>query len=111
MIITGKERSKMTDEKFGEILTQHDLNVKNHIGEVIVYDFFAFVLASAFDHNCIIDYNTLEDEYIDACDYLGRINFPGYKKLDLNKLNKILEEKYSLKVISEDPIKIEKIQP
>lgn len=110
MIITTKERAEMTDEKYGEILTQHDSNVKKHIGKVIVYDFFAFVLASSFNHNCILETNTLEEEYIDACDFLGRINFPGYKKLDLNKLNKILEEKYSLKVISEDPIKIEKIQ-
>jgi len=110
MIQSSKEREKLSDDAIAKILEPHEQNVMKHIGNEIVYDFFPFVLASAFNNNCIWDDSTLEYEYIDAIDYLQSISFPGYKKLDIDRIKKIMEEKYSLKIISEDPIKIEKIQ-
>jgi len=110
MIRSSKEREKISDEDLAKILKPHEQNVFKHIGNEIIYDFFPFVLASAFNNDCIWDDSTLEYEYIDATDYLRSINFPGYKKLDIDRIKKIMEEKYSLKIISENPIKIEKIQ-
>lgn len=110
MIRSSKEREKYSEEDFAKILKPHEHNVIKHIGNEIIYDFFPFVLASAFNNDCIWDDSTLEYEYIDAIDYLQSISFPGYKKLDIDRIKKIMEEKYSLKIISEDPIKIEKIQ-
>ena len=110
MIQSSKEREKLSDDAIAKILEPHEQNVMKHIGNEIVYDFFPFVLASAFNNNCIWDDSTLEYEYIDAIDYLQSISFPGYKKLDIDRIKEIMEEKYSLKIISEDPIKIEKIQ-
>lgn len=110
MIRSSKEREKMTDEALAKILKPHEQNIIKHIGHEIIYDFFPFVLASAFNNNCIWDDSTLEYEYIDAIDYLQCFNFPGYKSLDIDRIKKIMEDKYSLKIISENPIKIEKIQ-
>lgn len=110
MVLRASKKEKMTDEEFAKHLEPHENAVINYITQDFIYDFFAFVLADAFDKDCIWDDSTLEFEYIDAIDYLQRINFPGYKKIDIVRLNNILEKKYSLKVISEDPIKIEKIQ-
>ena len=110
MIRSSKEREKMSDEALAETLKPHEENVMKHIGNEIIYDFFPFVLASAFNNDCIWDDSTLEFEYIDAIDYLRSFNFPGYKKLDVDRIKKTMEEKYSLKIINEDPIKIEKIQ-
>ena len=111
MIRSSKEREEISDKDFEEILKPHEQNVKKHIGEVIVYDYFAFVLASAYNHDCIWEDSTLEFEYIDAIDYLNSLDFPGYKKLDIKKISDIMREKYSLNIVSENPIKIEKIQP
>ena len=110
MIQSSKEREKFSDDEMAKILKPHEQNVMRHIGNEIVYDFFPFVLASAYNNNCIWDDSTLEYEYIDAIDYLRSISFPGYKKLDIERIKKTMEEKYSLKIISESPIKIEKIQ-
>lgn len=110
MIRSSKEREKMSDEALAETLKPHEENVMKHIGNEIIYDFFPFVLASAFNNDCIWDDSTLEFEYIDAIDYLRSFNFPGYKKLDIDRIKKTMEEKYSLKIVNEDPIKIEKIQ-
>lgn len=110
MIRSSKEREKLSDNAMAKILEPHEQNVMKHIGNEIVYDFFPFVLASAFNYDCIWDDSTLEYEYIDAIDYLQSVSFPGYKKLDIDRIKKIMEEKYSLKIISESPIKIEKIQ-
>ena len=110
MIQSSKEREKLSDDAIAKILKPHEQNVMKHIGNEIVYDFFPFVLASAFNNNCIWDDSTLEYEYIDAIDYLQSISFPGYKKLDIDRIKKTMEEQYSLKIVSENPIKIEKIQ-
>lgn len=110
MIQSSKEREKLSDDAIAKILEPHEQNVMKHIGNEIVYDFFPFVLASAFNNNCIWDDSTLEYEYIDAIDYLQSISFPGYKKLDIDRIKKTMEEKYSLKIVNESPIKIEKIQ-
>lgn len=110
MIRSSKEREKMSDEALAETLKPHEENVMKHIGNEIIYDFFPFVLASAFNNDCIWDDSTLEFEYIDAIDYLRSFNFPGYKKLDVDRIKKTMEEKYSLKIVNESPIKIEKIQ-
>ena len=110
MIRSSKEREKMSDEALAETLKPHEENVMKHIGNEIIYDFFPFVLASAFNNDCIWDDSTLEFEYIDAIDYLRSFNFPGYKKLDIDRIKKTMEEKYSLKIVNESPIKIEKIQ-
>ena len=110
MIRSSKEREKMSDEALAKTLKPHEDNVMKHIGNEIIYDFFPFVLASAFNNDCIWDDSTLEYEYIDAIDYLQSISFPGYKKLDIDRIKKTMEEQYSLKIISENPIKIEKIQ-
>lgn len=110
MIQSSKERKKLSDDALAKILRPHEQNVMKHIGNEIVYDFFPFVLASAFNNDCIWDDSTLEYEYIDAIDYLHSLSFPGYKKLDIDRIKKVMEDKYSLKIISEKPIKIEKIQ-
>lgn len=110
MIQSSKERKKLSDDALAKILRPHEQNVMKHIGNEIVYDFFPFVLASAFNNDCIWDDSTLEYEYIDAIDYLQSLSFPGYKKLDIDRIKKVMEDKYSLKIVSESPIKIEKIQ-
>ena len=86
MIRSSKEREKMSDEALAETLKPHEENVMKHIGNEIIYDFFPFVLASAFNNDCIWDDSTLEFEYIDAIDYLRSFNFPGYKKLDVDRI-------------------------
>ncbi len=110
MIRSSKERKNLSDAEIATLLKPHEQYVMQNIGKEIIYDFFPFVLASAFNNDCIWDDSTLEFEYIDAIDYLRSSSFPGYKELDIDRVKKIMEEKYSLKITNDDPIKIEKIQ-
>lgn len=110
MIKSSTERKKMSESNLANILKPHEDHVMSYIGNDLIYDFFPFVLASAFNYDCIWDDSTLEDEYIDAIDYVHSLSFPKYKNLDIDRIKKIMEDKYHLKIISVKPIKIEKIQ-
>lgn len=111
MILKANERKKLNDEEFVEHIKPFEDLIYNSSAEIFIHDYFAFILASAFNTDCIWDDSTLEFEYINATEFLTRLNCPGYKKLDINHLKNILKEKYSLNLICEKPIKIEKIQP
>jgi len=110
MIIKARDRKKMSDDELLQIIKPHEKEIFNKSSETFIHDYFAFVLADAYNKNCMWDDSSLEAEYIIACEYLERLNVPGYKKLDIDHLKNILKEKYSLDLICEKPIKIEKIQ-
>jgi len=110
MIRKARSETALSDNEIAKILRPHEQAVFDYIGTDLIYDFFAFVLADAFNKDCIWEDSTLEFEYIDALDYLRVSKAPGYKKLDLKRIKKILKEKYSLRITSENPIRIEKIQ-
>ena len=102
MIRKARSETALSDNEIAKILRPHEQAVFDYIGTDLIYDFFAFVLADAFNKDCIWEDSTLE--------FLRVSKAPGYKKLDLKRIKKILKEKYSLRITSENPIRIEKIQ-
>ena len=98
-----------SDKELNKILKKYDDEVMNYVKNTLLYELASFQLASAYNHDCIWPDSSLENEYIEAMGFLSFVK-PAFKKIDKNKINRILEEKYSLKVINDDPIKIEEIK-
>ena len=107
MIRPAREQEQLTDDEFAELIDVTMKEIRNYLDNEFIYDFFARCLATDFNNDTIWEDSNLEYEYKDALSFLA--NMPKYNKLDIEKLNKILKEKHSLKVTSVKPIGIEKI--
>ena len=97
------------EEEFARILRPCEEEIKAFIKNELIYELATFHLASSFNHDCIWADSSLANEYDDAVDYLNTKR-PAFEDLDKERIKKMLEEKYSLRIVSEDPIEIEKIQ-
>ncbi len=97
------------EDEFARILNPCEEEIKAFISNELVYELATFHLASSFNHDCIWADSSLKNEYMDAIDYFNTKK-PKFEDLDVKRIKKMLEEKYSLRIINDDPIKIEKIQ-
>ena len=107
MIKPAYECDRMSDDEFDQYVSKHVNEVRDYIDNTLVYDFFSFFIANAYNNDCLWDDYRLDYEYTNASGDLTIL--PKYSDLDIEKLNKILKEKYSLKITSTIPLKIEKI--
>ena len=75
------------------------------IDNVLIYEYFAFYIANAYSNDALWEDYRLDYEYTGAAGDLTKL--PSYEELNIEKLKKILKEKYSLELTSTVPIKIE----
>lgn len=92
--------------KLGKYLESYDDEVMSFIINTLLYELAAFQIASAYNHDCIWSDSSLKQEYVEAMSFLT-FKKPPYSFIDTTKLKAIIEEKYNLKITSENPIKIE----
>lgn len=94
------------EEKLNKYLETYDDEVMSFIINNLLYELTAFQIASAYNHDCIWSDSSLKQEYMEAMSFLT-FKKPPYSFIDTTKLKAIIEEKYNLKITSENPIKIE----
>ena len=97
------------EEEFRKILEPCEKEITNYMKNELLYELATFHLASSFKHDCIWSDSSLKKEYEDALDYFNFLK-PKFEEVDKERIKKLLEEKYSLRIINENPIEIEKIQ-
>ncbi len=107
MVRPGKEGRDLDDDTFAAIIEPTYQEIRNYLDNEFIYDFFARCLATDFKNDSIWDDSKLEYEFKDAISFLE--NMPKYDEINIDKLNKTLKEKHSLKITSVNPIGIEKI--
>ncbi len=105
MIRTNLE--DFTDEEYENILLPFENNFQKYIIKYVLPEIVAFGIASGYERNAIwsgslkIHYNTIKDR------------IPVYNE-DYNStikdVKELLEIKYSLLIINDDPLEIKKIQ-
>lgn len=101
----------LTDKQFDEIISNCVNRETDFFSNVILPDFVAFCLANRFNTDALWEDSCLEYEYLDIIDTLANLSFlPDYQELNIDKINSILKEKYSLIITSSNPIKIESIK-
>lgn len=96
-----------TDEEFAKMLEPLEKVMFDLIKKDLCHEFFAYYLANAYKLNVIWSDSSLEYEYLDVRDYLPQL--PSYEFVDLQKLNSIMQKKYSLRITDSNPIKIKEI--
>ena len=107
MVRPAREARELTDDEFAELIEPTYQEIRNYLDNEFIYDFFARCLATDFNNDSIWADSNLEYEYKDTLSFLE--NMPKFENIDVEKLNKVLKEKHSLKVTSVKPIGIEKI--
>lgn len=97
------------EEKLGKYLEKYDAEVLHYIKNTLLYELAAFQVASAYNHDCIWSDSCLQQEYMEAMSFMT-FQKPQFSDIDTRKLKSIIETKYNLKIVCEDPIKIEPIK-
>lgn len=98
---------ELTDDEFEKLIIPFDKNIDAYIQEYILYDFIAFYIASGWERE-VLSQNDLKTECNTATDVLSNVS--NIKEYDFEKLKKLLEVRFSLKIISESPLELEKIK-
>lgn len=95
--------------KLGKYLESYDDEVMSFVINTLLYELAAFQIASAYNHDCIWSDSSLKQEYMEAMGFLS-FKKPEFSFIDTKKLKSLIEEKYSLKIVCDNPIKIEPIK-
>lgn len=95
-MIRKRNRKDITDEEFENIILPFENVLKEYFIKNIVYEFIAFYLARGYEMSSLWEC-PLQHQIKSAIETLSRIRTKD--KFDNNKLNKILEDKYSIKII------------
>lgn len=99
--------SELSDEDFYELIDPYVEDMEKYCNNNLVYELFAKSLSSAYNNSALFENFTLENEYNDAVDFAT--SMPEFENINVKKLKNILEKKYSLKIVNENPLKIEEI--
>ena len=106
-MIQPARSEEITDEEFAEYMKPFEEKMKK-LAIKYAEDFFVDAIGIAYEMNCIFADSNIKYEYADSKEYLSNVY---YNDIDLDRIKKEVLKKYSLKVIKDKPIKIEKIQP
>ena len=96
-----------TDEEYENILIPYEENFKLFIKKFILPEVIAFGIASAFERNAMWK-STLQQEYNSFKDRI--IFLDEDQNSVMSDIKNILEIKYSLLIINDDPLEIKKIK-
>ena len=96
---------KISEEEFLEINQKHQEFVREYL-EDILYGFIAHYIAKGIECNSIFDddFKRITNTSTESFN-----SYPFRNKIDKERIKKILEDEYSIRIIKEKPLKIEKI--
>ena len=96
----------ITDEEFLNIIIPFENVLEEYFINNIVYEFVAFYLAKGYEMSSLWE-RPLQHQINSAIETLAGIRIKD--KFDNNKLNKILKDKYSIKIIDTNTSQMIKI--
>ena len=95
-MIRKRNGKDITDEEFLNIILPFENLLEEYFIKNIVYEFVAFYLAKGYEMSALWEC-PLQHQINSAIETLSGIRIKD--KFDINKLNKILKDKYSIKII------------
>lgn len=100
-----KDFNTISEEEFLNIIKFHSEQVKDYL-EKELYNFIAFYIAKGVEYNAIFDndFDRIINTAIESFD-----SFQFRNSINKNRIKKLLKNEFSIKIISENPIMIEKI--
>lgn len=101
-----KKDIDITDKEWEELHLPYNDNVNNFMIKYIIPEVFCFQLANSFSRDCLCD-ATLEHHFNSMCDIIIiPVEFENIKPL----VSDLLNIKYNLKIVNENPLRLEKWQ-
>ena len=97
----------ISDEDFKNILIPFNDNYNDFLENYIMPEVIAFYIASSYYRKAMCE-ATLKQHYNSAKDIFN-VSFENYNKVK-KEIVKLLRIKYSLEIISEDPLELKKIE-
>ena len=95
-MIRKRNGKDITDEEFLNIILPFENVLEEYFIKNIVYEFVAFYLAKGYEMSALWEC-PLQHQINSAIETLAGIRTKA--KFDINRLNKLLKEKYSIKII------------
>lgn len=95
-MIRKRNGKDITDEEFLNIILQFENVLEEYFINNIVYEFVAFYLAKGYEMSALWEC-PLQHQINSAIETLAGIRIKD--KFDNSKLNKILKDKYSIKIV------------
>lgn len=95
-MIRKRNGKDITDKEFLNIILPFENVLEEYFIKNIVYEFVAFYLSKGYEMSALWEC-PLQHQINSAIETLAGIRIKD--KFDINKLNKILKEKYSIKII------------
>jgi len=95
-MIRKRNGKDITDEEFLNIIVPFENVLEDYFIKNIIYEFVAFYLAKGYEISALWEC-PLQHQINSAIETLAGIRIKD--KFDNNKLNKILKDKYSIKII------------
>lgn len=105
-MIRKRNGKDITDKEFLNIIIPFENVLEEYFINNIVYEFVAFYLAKGYEMSALWEC-PLQHHINSAIETLAGIRIKG--KFDYNKLNKILKDKYSIKIIDANSSQMIKI--
>lgn len=95
-MIRKRNGKDITDEEFLNIILPFENVLEEYFINNILYEFLAFYLAKGYEMSALWEC-PMQHQINSAIETLAGIRIKD--KFDINRLNKILKEKYSIKII------------
>ena len=105
-MIRKRNGKDITDEEFLNIIVPFENVLEEYFIKNIVYEFVAFYLSKEYEMSALWEY-PLQHQINSATETLAGIRIKD--KFDINKLNKILKDIYSIKIIDTNTSQMIKI--
>ena len=105
-MIRKRNGKDITDEEFLNIILPFENVLEEYFIDNIVYEFVAFYLAKGYEMSALWEC-PLQHQINSTIETLADIRIKD--KFDVNKLNKILKDKYSIKIIDTNTSQMIKI--
>lgn len=109
MIRDKSEIKKYNDLDFFKKILPSENKILNYCKNDLIYEYFTYFIWTLYCENALWSNYTLEGLYKQALESLIN-DIPNYKDLNFNKIEKLLEDKYSISIKNKNPIKIEEIK-
>ena len=105
-MIRKRNEKDITDEEFLNIILPFENVLEDYFIKNIIYEFVAFYLAKGYEMSALWEC-PLQHQINSAIETLAGIRIKD--TFDINKLNKILKDKYSTKIIDANTSQMIKI--
>lgn len=102
-----KDDVDVSDEELNKIINPFYDNYNDYVITYVMPEVIAFYIASSYYRKAMCE-ATLKQHY-NSAKYIFNVSFENYNKIK-KEIAKLLKIKYSLEIISEDPLELKKIE-